>query len=120
MKKLPGSGHYQRACLPVAGESPRSLQFCVWHYTPRISTLCLVSPTIFRHGGFRFYFFSREERRLHVHVQCTSGEAKSWLEPVVHLAQNQGLSARQVRATRRMIEEHTDEIRRAWTKHFPG
>ena len=87
---------------------------------PGVPTLGPVSPTIFRDRGFRFYFFSREESRLNIHVQCTSGEAKFWLEPVVHLAQNQGLNARQLRATRRMIEEHADEIRRAWARHFPG
>jgi hypothetical protein len=35
-----------------------------------------VSPTILRVKGFRFYFFSREERRAHVHVQHADGEAK--------------------------------------------
>jgi hypothetical protein len=42
-----------------------------------------MSPTIFRESGFRFYFFSREEKRMHVHVQCAEGEAKYWLEPAV-------------------------------------
>jgi len=40
--------------------------------------------------GPRFYFFSREEPRLHVHVQGQRGEAKFWLEPSVELAQNFG------------------------------
>ncbi|MCB1940364.1 MAG: DUF4160 domain-containing protein, partial [Rhodocyclaceae bacterium] len=44
-----------------------------------------MSPTIFRDGSFRFYFFSREEPKIHVHVQCPDGEAKYWLEPVVAL-----------------------------------
>jgi hypothetical protein len=47
-----------------------------------------VSPTILRVRGFRFYFFSREERRPHVHVQHADGEAKFWIEPVVELAAN--------------------------------
>jgi len=38
-----------------------------------------VSPTIFRARGYRFYFFSREESRSHVHVQHETGEAKIWL-----------------------------------------
>ncbi|MEO8225155.1 MAG: DUF4160 domain-containing protein [Gammaproteobacteria bacterium] len=38
----------------------------------------------------------------------------------MHLAQNHGLSAVQLRAARRLIEEHRDEIRRAWFRHFPG
>jgi len=39
-----------------------------------------MSPTIFREGPFRFYFFSREETRMHVHVHATAGEAKFWLK----------------------------------------
>ncbi len=77
-----------------------------------------MSPTIFRDGSFRFYFFSREEPRIHVHVTCPDGEAKFWLEPAVALAQNHGLSDQQVRAAQRLVEEHIGEIRSAWTKHF--
>jgi hypothetical protein len=40
-----------------------------------------MSPTIFRELGFRFFFFSREEPRIHVHVYCSQGEAKFWVEP---------------------------------------
>jgi hypothetical protein len=47
-----------------------------------------MSPTIFRYKGFRFFFFSLEENRLHVHVYCAEGEAKFWLEPTVELAHN--------------------------------
>ena len=35
-----------------------------------------MSPTVFREGGFRFYFFSREKPRMHVHVQGQNGEGK--------------------------------------------
>ena len=78
----------------------------------------LLSPTIFRAGGFRFYFFSREETRMHVHVYCERGEAKFWLEPTIELAQNSGMAARQIRGAKTLIEEHYDEIRNAWQKHF--
>jgi hypothetical protein len=47
-----------------------------------------VSPTVFRSGGYRFYFFSREETRKHVHVHHAAGEAKFWLEPEIELARN--------------------------------
>ena len=50
-----------------------------------------MSPTVFRESGFRFYFFSREETRMHVHVQAPEGEAKFWLEPAIELAHNYGL-----------------------------
>ena len=54
--------------------------------TPVPSIILRMRPTVFREGGFRFYFFSREESRMHVHVQGQSGEAKFWLEPAIELA----------------------------------
>jgi len=77
-----------------------------------------MSPTIFRDGGFRFYFFSREETRLHVHVYRSGGEAKFCMEPEIELAQNYGLTVRQVNTARRLIMEHQDEIRAAWKGYF--
>jgi hypothetical protein len=77
-----------------------------------------VSPTVFRARGYRFYFFSREERRTHVHVQHETGEAKFWLDPSIELAQNYGLTPNRVATVRRLIEEHENEIRRAWKAHF--
>jgi hypothetical protein len=79
-----------------------------------------MSPTIFRDGGFRFYFFSREEARMHVHVQHADGEAKYWLEPTIALAHNYKLNERQLRLIQTLIEGHADDIRRAWKTHFGG
>jgi hypothetical protein len=77
-----------------------------------------VSPTIFRQDGFRFFFFSREEPRLHVHVHCADGEAKFWLEPAIEVAQNYRLSDRQLKAIEALIRVHESEIRAAWKAHF--
>jgi hypothetical protein len=79
-----------------------------------------VSPTVFRARGYRFYFFSREEPRLHVHVQHASGEAKFWLDPRIEVAQNFGLGAGELGDAERLIQEHEHEIRAAWDKHFSG
>ena len=79
-----------------------------------------VSPTILRVKGYRFYFFSREERRAHVHVQHADGEAKFWIDPGVELAANFSLKPKQVTEAQNLIEEHLNEIRNAWTKHFPS
>jgi hypothetical protein len=80
----------------------------------------MMSPTVFRAHGYRFYFFSREERRLHVHVQHADGEAKFWLEPEIVLAQNYGLRPDHLTAAEQLIREHEHEVRAAWRKHFPG
>ena len=77
-----------------------------------------MSPTIFREDGFRFFFFSREEQRIHVHVYCGNGEATFWLEPRIELAQNYGLNDREIRAVEALIRKHEDDIRSAWHEHF--
>jgi hypothetical protein len=77
-----------------------------------------MSPTVFVSGGYRFFFFSREEERMHVHVQHAEGEAKFWLAPELELAMSTGLGARRLTRVRRLIEENEDEIREAWKGHF--
>ena len=84
----------------------------------RVEYSALVSPTVLRVHGYRFYFFSREERRAHVHVQHATGEAKFWLEPRLELAQNYGLSPARISRALETLREHEQEIREAWRNHF--
>ena len=77
-----------------------------------------MSPTIFQANGFRFYFFSREEERMHVHVHHADGEAKFWMEPDIEPATSHGLNARQLVKALTFIRRHEDEIRVAWKQYF--
>jgi hypothetical protein len=77
-----------------------------------------MSPTIHREGGYRFFFFSREESRPHVHVYSTDGEAKFWLEPKLELAKAYQLTNIQLKAVEAIIQEHSDEFKAAWNSHF--
>jgi len=77
-----------------------------------------LSPTIFREGPFRFFFFSREESRLHVHIASPDGEAKFWLEPEVELAKNYRLTEQDLNRIRGLILKRESEIRDAWNSHF--
>lgn len=77
-----------------------------------------MSPTVFKIGSYRFYFFSREEERIHIHVTCPEGEAKFWIEPIVSLAAYTGLSKVQLEKLQRLVSEHKNEILKAWKKHF--
>ena len=79
-----------------------------------------MSPTVFKWRGYRFFFFSREEPRPHVHVYCSDGEAKYWLEPTVELARNHGLSPVQVNELKSIVEERQNELLNAWRTHFTG
>ena len=78
-----------------------------------------VSPTIFRYRSYRFYFFSREEPRMHVPMISPDGEAQFWIEPTVALALNKGLSATEVTELKKIVEERQHEIRDHWQRHFP-
>jgi hypothetical protein len=77
-----------------------------------------MSPTIFRDGPFRFFFFSREEERLHVHVQSPDGEAKFWIQPEIELARSYRLSDQDLKRALQLVVDHEQEIRDAWHRHF--
>ena len=77
-----------------------------------------MAPTVVRDGKFRLFFFSREESRVHVHIEHPDGEAKFWLTPTVTLAGYTGLSARQLREAQAVVEAHLEEIEIAWNRHF--
>jgi hypothetical protein len=77
-----------------------------------------MSPTVFREKGYRFYFLSNEEDRIHIPVTCAEGEAKFWIEPIVSLAVYHGLNPRMLNEVQEIVEEHKNEIIKAWQKHF--
>jgi hypothetical protein len=57
-------------------------------------------PVVFRHKGFRFYFFSNEgnpREPVHIHVMKDGIDAKFWLWPDVMVAYNDGFSAKALR-----------------------
>lgn len=77
-----------------------------------------LSPTVFRDGEFRFFFFSREESRVHIHVSHPDGEAKFWLKPTIELARNIGLSSSKIKDAERLIKSRQQEITDAWNNRF--
>jgi hypothetical protein len=77
-----------------------------------------MSPTIFRYKGYRFFFFSREEERIHVHVIHAEGEAKICLEPKIELNKSVGLNSKQISEILDQVEKHEKEIIKSWNDHF--
>jgi len=77
-----------------------------------------MSPTVFKENGYRFFFFSREESRMHVHIVSGDGEAKFWLEPELELAKNHGYNRKQLKEIESLVEGHRDELVSAWKQHF--
>ena len=56
---------------------------------------------------------------MDVHVGSANGEAKFWMEPRIELAKNHRLKDHELGTAKKLIEEHADEIRAAWHRHFP-
>ena len=75
---------------------------------------------MYREKGYRFFFFSLEEDRMHVHVKNADGEAKFWLEPEIELAMQRDLAPHQVTEIRKIVEEHCNELTNAWRQHLGG
>jgi hypothetical protein len=77
-----------------------------------------MSPTVFRDGPYRGYFFSHEPNEPpHVHVDRDGCSAKFWLEPIT-LAHNLGFKASELRQIEAMVREHAFQCKEAWHGFF--
>jgi hypothetical protein len=77
-------------------------------------------PVVFRHDGFRFFFYSNEgdpREPVHVHVRKGNGMAKFWVAPV-SLAASDGFDARTLRELTRIVEAEAALIERTWHDYF--
>jgi Domain of unknown function (DUF4160) len=78
-------------------------------------------PAVFRYKGIRFHFFSNEgspREPMHVHADAPDAEAKFWLHPRVRVAESVGFSRQALLELIKVVEEHREEIEKAWHEHF--
>jgi len=71
--------------------------------------------------GFRFFFYSNEgspREPVHIHVEKDDCEAKFWLNPMVHVAYNDGYSSRILRELESIVRANRDRIERGWNEFF--
>jgi hypothetical protein len=77
-----------------------------------------MSPTVFREGPYRGYFFSHETGEPpHIHVDRDDRSAKFWLEPVA-LAQNLGFKPNELREIEKLIVARREKCKEAWNEFF--
>ena len=75
-------------------------------------------PTVLRHGGHRFFFFSNEGNEPpHVHVETAENYAKFWLNPIA-LVKSMGYNAKELRELRELIEENRHLFMEKWHEYF--
>ena len=75
-------------------------------------------PTVFIEGSYRFYFFSREETRKHVHVASSDSEVKIWLEPEISVAKVINHSNVEINTILEIVQKRKEDINADWNKHF--
>jgi hypothetical protein len=78
-------------------------------------------PVVFRHKGYRFFFYSNEgmpREPLHIHVRKGGALAKFWLEPLPEVAESYKLSAHELHELLDVAIQHKAEIQRYWDEYF--
>lgn len=75
-------------------------------------------PTVLHDGPYRFYFYAsdRDEPR-HIHVERDDDLAKFWLERV-RLQSSTGFARPELVRVQRLVEQHREQLVRAWDDFF--
>ncbi|MFO8011267.1 MAG: DUF4160 domain-containing protein [Dehalococcoidia bacterium] len=75
-------------------------------------------PTVFRSGGYRFFFYSGDyDEPPHIHVEYGDGVAKFWLNPVM-LEKSRGFSSKELKKLYSLIEENHFVLMKGWEDYF--
>ena len=75
-------------------------------------------PTLLVLFGLRFYFYVRDHKPIHVHVESGDGEAKFEIENQITLVYNHGLKAKDLRLAESILEENKENFINEWNKIF--
>jgi hypothetical protein len=75
-------------------------------------------PTLLIIFGLRFYFYSREHKPIHIHVESSNGVAKFRLDSEVVLIENRGLKTKDIKLAESILEEKRDIFIHEWNVFF--
>jgi hypothetical protein len=77
-------------------------------------------PVLLRIDGYRFFFYSLENREPpHIHIAHSGRYAKFWLDPV-NLASNRGFRSHELTVICKLVEENRDFFMEKWNAYFSG
>ena len=77
-------------------------------------------PALLRVGGYRFFFYSLEDREPpHIHVAHAGRYAKFWLNPVI-LASSRGFRSHELTTIRQLVDENQEFFVEKWNAYFSG
>lgn len=78
-------------------------------------------PEILRIFGLRFFFYSREQEPIHVHVRNSDGNAKFEILPEgIRLVFNQGMKPKDIKCAEMVLEENKELAISKWIEYFGG
>jgi hypothetical protein len=77
-----------------------------------------MSPTLYTEKGYRFFIWSKEETREHVHVVKEDVSCKYWLSPKIALAFNKGFKDKELNEIKKIIIENETIFKEKWKKFF--
>ncbi len=113
--------------LPINSKTAKELRICLdknlekwfdtkiknlYNYTTRKNML-----TIFKHDGYRFYFYSNEHLPKHIHVENGDGYARVVLK-TLEVTDRYNLKSKELKQIVKLVEEHKTEIKEAWNEYF--
>ncbi len=74
-------------------------------------------PTVIVLKGYRFFFYSNNHDPIHIHVEKDNKTAKFNLKPV-ELIKSKRFNASELRALRKLTEEHVELFKLKWDEYF--
>ena len=77
-----------------------------------------MSPTFLNEKGYRFFTWSKEETRRHIHVLKGDKQCKFWLEPTIKMAENDGFKKFELNEILKIITENETKFNNEWEGHF--
>ena len=77
-------------------------------------------PTLLKIKGLRFYFWSKDHRPMHVHIEEGKGgaTAKVEIEPDIRVVEVQGFSKGDMRKILKICKQAKEDFQAAWEEYF--
>lgn len=76
-------------------------------------------PTVYRYGGYRFFFYSNEgSERPHIHIQRGEDVAKFWLTPEVERVDSFGMNSHELAKLESVVRSKRTFLERKWHDFF--
>ena len=75
-------------------------------------------PTILKIYGFKLFFYSREEERIHVHIKWEAEEIKIWMDDYTIAYRSNGFKEHMANDAVELVRKYEKEINTKWKKHF--